>query len=448
MRRIRFFLALWTAKACVLACRLIGRKGSSAPGFLALKVYPGVLEELARRTPGKAVAVCGTNGKTTTNNLLYTILTAKGMRVVCNRLGSNMISGVTAAYLDACDGLGRVRADVACVEVDEASSVRILDCIKPDYLVITNLFRDQLDRYGEIDITMDLLKKALAKTPDTVLVLNGDDPLCASFCQTLGRKSVFFGIDEDAHVALQETKEGRFCVFCHHELSYHYYHYSQLGDYYCENCGFHRPALDFPARQIELGDHLGFVVGDIPIRAPYRGFYNIYNILAAYSVASLLGVGLGDINQILASYKPQIGRMEEFTVDGVPTILNLSKNPAGFNQAISTMMKDPRNKDVVVVINDNDQDGTDISWIWDVDFERMAQGGFSRFAASGIRAEDVAVRMKYAEVPSGSVTFEKDIEAAIKALVKNDNDVLYVLVNYTPLFETERILLKLQKEGT
>lgn len=447
MRRIQFLLALWAAKASVLGCKLVGKKGSSAPGVIALRLYPGMLEELSRRAGGKTIAVCGTNGKTTTNNLLYTILRAKGMKVVCNKLGSNMISGVTTAYLDACDAFGRLAADVSCLEIDEASSVQILDRLKPDYLVITNLFRDQLDRYGEIDITMELLKKALEKTPGTVLVLNGDDPLCASFHQSLDRESVFFGIDEDVQVALRETKEGRFCVFCRHELRYHYYHYSQLGDYYCENCGFRRPKLDFPARQVSLGERAEFMVGQAPIRANYRGFYNIYNILAAFSVASLLGVGLEDINQILASYKPQIGRMEEFTVNGRPVILNLSKNPAGFNQAISTMMKDARNKDVVVVINDNDQDGTDISWIWDVDFERMAQTGFSRFAASGIRAEDVAVRMKYAGIPSEAVTFEKDVEAAIKALSESKGDVLYVLVNYTPLFETQRILLRLQKEG-
>jgi len=442
------------------------------PGALALRLCPDILKKLSGGVRQKTIAVCGTNGKTTSNNVLRAILEANGMRVVCNRVGANMLPGVVTAYIESAGMTGKVSADYACLEIDEASAVKIFDFLTPEYIVITNLFRDQLDRYGEIDTTMAVLKKALAKTPDAVLILNGDDPLCASFHRTFTNRSYFFGIDEEVNAALRETKEGRFCVFCQHELRYRYYHYSQLGDYFCENCGFQRPALDFRAHQVRLDPWLNFMANEIQIHIRWMGFYNIYNILAAFSVASLLGLPLKNGNDILSAYKTQIGRMEEFCLRGIPVILNLSKNPAGFNQALSTMLQDPRRKGVVVAINDNAQDGKDISWIWDVDFERMAgeQGvrissersgrmagermpdarnahneGFIRFAASGIRAEDVLVRMKYAGIPLDVIIFEKDIQRAIETLLTNEYDVLYVLVNYTPLYETHRILSRLQR---
>jgi len=467
-------MAVWASKLCAHACRLTGSKGSSAPGVVARWIYPAILPELARRMDGKTVAVCGTNGKTTTNNLLAALLRAQGMRVICNEIGSNMIAGVITAYLECCTRTGRVEADIACLEVDEAFGVHVLPHIEPDIVIVTNLFRDQLDRYGEIDITRELLVRALKKVPGAMLVLNGDDPLCASLCRTPPRVRTFFGVSEEVPVptggesisdesdAVQtEAREGRFCVFCHHELQYRYYHYSQLGDYFCEGCNFRRPTLDFAAREVRLDPHLAFSMNDLPVQTAYRGFYNVYNVLAALTVATLLEINLDDIDAVLASYAPQIGRMEEFVIDGMPAVLNLSKNPTGFNQTIAAMRADTRQKNVVVVVNDNDQDGTDISWIWDVDFEQMAEAdaGFARFVASGIRAEDVALRMKYAEITPDTVLFEKDVRRVIEVLLRGEGEVtgksgasrgevLYVLVNYTPLFETQRVLLDLQAAGS
>ena len=361
MRKIRFLLTIWICKLCGVACRLTGRKGSSAPGLLALRLYPQILKELSGRVRGKTVAICGTNGKTTTNNLLYSFLSDKGAKTVCNNIGSNMISGVAAAYIRRCDVFGRFEADWACLEIDEAFALKILDQIKPDYMLITNLFSDQSDRYGEIEATADLLKKAIEKTPETVLILNGDDPLCAGLQRALGRKSFFFGIDGEPCIPREETRGSRFCAGCRHELKYNYYQYGHLGDYYCENCDFCRPAPDFAARGIKTPEQSEFTFGDIQITANLKGLYNVYNIIAALSAAALSGAGLENVNSVLAAYEPQIGRMEKFTLRGIPAVLNLAKNTVSFNLAVSAMLNDPREKNVLIILNDCPQDGRDVS---------------------------------------------------------------------------------------
>ena len=444
--KARFIFTIWICKIYSAACRVILKRGSSAPGAFALLICPWILRELSSRASGKTIVVSGTNGKTTTNNLLYTILKEKGMKVICNNVGANLLSGIITAYINGCSAFGALDADYVCLEIDEASAAKAFDSIKPDYMIITNFFRDQLDRYGELDLSVDWLRQAVEKTPETVLVLNGDDPLCGGFDHGSVRKRSFFGIGEQIGIMPHETKECRFCIFCNHELKYHYYHYSQLGNYYCEHCGFCRPALDFHATGVKLENALEFIAADLSIRVNLIGVHNIYNILAAISVVALLGIDLENLNEVLSVYKPQMGRMEEFTVHGVPVILNLSKNPIGFNQIISDMLDDMRSKDVVIIINDNAPDGTDVSWLWDADFEALNAESFSRFAASGIRAEDMYLRMKYAGISLDKIHFEKDIQSAIRAMISNKNDVLYILTNYTPLFETRKILLKLAKE--
>ncbi|MDR0406397.1 MAG: MurT ligase domain-containing protein [Clostridiales bacterium] len=439
---MRKILAVWVTKALILLGKLAGKKGSSTPGAAALKIYPDILRDLSSQVRCDIIAVCGTNGKTTTNNLLCAMLSAQGNKVVCNRVGANMLEGVTTAFADSADLFGRIDADYACIEVDEISTVKVFGHLTPRYMVITNLFRDQLDRYGEIDITVDYLSRAAARLTDAVLILNADDPLVTAFGKKAGGKHVYFGIGEDTGIARGETKEGRFCGFCGGELAYDYYHYSQLGSYRCPGCGFVRPRPDFEAVNVDLTDGIAFDTDGRRISVDYRGFYNIYNILAAYAAARQTGADLGGLQRVLGEYRPQIGRMETFVI-GKPVIFNLSKNPAGFNQAISTVSDDKRTKDIVVVINDNAQDGRDISWIWDVDFERLGEGGGTRLlVASGIRHNDVAVRLKYA----GLDGFEDigDVKSAITRALATPSEVLYVLVNYTALFSTQRVLKELE----
>ena len=440
---MRKLLAVWITKFLVLFGRLAGKKGSSTPGKFALKICPDILKNLSKQVKNEIIVVCGTNGKTTTNNILNSLVKSSKAVTVCNNVGANMLPGVVTAFVANCDIFGRFAAEYACIEVDEISTVRVFEHIIPDYIVITNLFRDQLDRYGEIDITLEYLKKAVAMCPEVELILNADDPLVTAFGKSTGKKCTYFGVGEDVGIALNETKEGRFCMFCGEELSYEYYHYSQLGKYECKNCGFCRPEASFEARNLSLDNGIDFDLGEKRISVKYRGFYNIYNILAAYAAASLCGINLENVNNVLSDYKPQIGRMEEFKIGGKQVIFNLSKNPAGFNQAISTVMSDKRKKNIVTVINDNAQDGKDISWIWDVDFERFKNVNGNKFYASGIRHNDLAVRFKYAEIENSEDV--GDVKSAIVKGLAEDCEVLYVLVNYTALFSTENILKDMEE---
>jgi len=235
-----------------------------------------------------------------------------------------------------------------------------------------------------------------------------------------------------------------FCTFCGEELEYDFYHYSQLGVYRCPKCDFKRPEVNFEALQINLDNGVDFNVGKKHISVKYRGFYNIYNILAAYSAVSLCNIDVDNLNEILGDYKPQIGRMEEFVINGKQVVFNLAKNPAGFNQAISTVAGDKRRKNIIVVINDNAGDGKDVSWLWDVDFERFNSVNANKFFFSGIRRDDVAVRFKYAEIMNFDVL--ESIKEAVMEGLEEESEVLYVLVNYTALFTTHDILKGLEAE--
>ncbi len=446
MKNIRHLLAIWVGKLLIWAGKLAGKNSSSTPGGYALRIAPDILKQLSGQVKSGIVAVCGTNGKTTTNNLICSILEKKGYRVVCNRVGANMLPGIVTAFVDSADWLGRLNADYAALEMDEASCLRIFPHVTPDIMLISNLFRDQLDRYGEIEMTADLLKRALELTKDTTLVINGDDPVCATIAQGCQHPVLAFGISENVNMNLDETKEGQFCSFCGERLHYDYYHYSQLGNYRCAKCGFTRPAIAYEATALDIQNGLKFTVnGTTRIEVDYRGFYNVYNILAALCVADCLKIPLADINEILSDYKPQVGRMEQFYLNK-PVILNLAKNPAGFNQAIFTVMSDGRTKDVVVSINDHPRDGLDVSWIWDVDFEKFQNETVGALGFCGYRKEDVNLRFKYGGFASEQTQVFDDLETAIREMVQKDNEVLYVLVNYSAIFQAQEILKKLEAE--
>lgn len=441
---IRRLLAVWSAKFIGFACRLTGKQGVTLAGQIALRLDPKILTELAGEVREKVFVVCGTNGKTTTNNLLCSAIEAEKKKVVCNHTGSNMLNGVVSAFVLSAGMNGHLDADYACIEIDEASTVRILPHFKPDYMVLTNLFRDQLDRYGEIDITMNLLKKAMHMAPDMTVIVNADDALSAYLAMDSGNSYVTYGISEQVfeESSVNEIREGRFCKNCGEKLVYHFYHYSQLGDYECPSCSFKRPDPDFDASNIYAGGKLAFDVEGRHITANYRGFYNIYNILAAYTAARTAGMDLKHFNDVLYRFNPQNGRMEQFEINGTHIMLNLAKNPAGFNQNISAVMEDDTKKDVIILINDNDQDGIDISWLWDVDFDRFKDANVNSITVSGIRCQDMRLRLKYVDIPS---VLEPDVEKAIQERIQNGTGNLYVLVNYTALYSTHNILKKLEQ---
>lgn len=436
-------MAVWSARLIKTACQLTGRQGVTLAGKAALSIYPPILKELAKEVKKDIFVVCGTNGKTTTNNLLADLLSADGNKVICNRTGSNMLNGVVSAFVLGAGLNGHLNADYACIEIDEASTVRVFPHFQPDYMVLTNLFRDQLDRYGEIDITMDLLSRAMKMAPRMKVLVNGDDSLSTYLAMDNENPWASYGIStqvmQEENTA--EIREGRFCKRCGEKMEYHFYHYSQLGDYYCPRCGFKRPVLDFDGTNVNLSDGIAFDVNSFHVKANYRGFYNVYNILAVYGAASLAGVSLDRFNEILGNYKPQFGRNELFEISGTKVMLNLAKNPAGFNQNIAAVMTDTSPKDIIILINDNSQDGTDVSWLWDVDFDRLKDADAASITVCGLRCQDMRLRLKYVDIPSD---LEPDIEKAITAKIQNGTKNLYVLVNYTGLYSTHNILKKME----
>lgn len=443
--RVRRLIAIWSAKIISTACRFSGRQGVTLAGKIAFKIDPQILKDLSSQVREKIFVVCGTNGKTTTNNLLCAAVKSEKKKLVCNKTGSNMLQGVVAAFVLAAKNNGKLDADYACIEIDEASTLRVFPHMKPDYMILTNLFRDQLDRYGEIDITMNMLEKAIQMAPDMTVIVNGDDALSTYLAMKSGNPYKTYGISERVfeNENTHEIREGRFCKKCGTQLNYQFYHYSQMGIYDCPGCDFTRPEIDFDASHIEMSDGLGFDVDGRHIDSRYKGFYNIYNILAAYSAARSAGLSILKFEKILKKFNPHNGRMEEFEVDGTHITLNLAKNPAGFNQNISAVFDDRKEKDVIIVINDNAQDGIDISWLWDVDFDRFAEDNIRSITVSGIRCQDMRLRMKYVDIQSELI---EDVKSAIEARVKDGCKNLYVLVNYTALFSSRAILEEMSKK--
>ncbi len=436
---IRLILAVWACKLGILASRMLGKKGTSMPGQLAMKICPNILTLLSRQVKEDIVVVCGTNGKTTTNNMLSDFFRSAGKKVVCNTVGANMIWGVCCAFAERANLLGKLNADLACLEVDEASSVHVLRQVKPTYMLVTNLFRDQLDRYGTVELTLDYIRRSLVLSPETKLILNADDPMVARLGEDAQRECYYFGIDEETDT--EEEKEPSYCT-CGEKFSYELHHYSHLGKFRCENCGKKRHDLDFAVTGVSLSDGIRFTLtmGDksTDFAVNYRGLYNIYNIALSYSTACLVLGQAPDHQKVLAAYKPQIGRMEEFFIQK-PVILNMAKNPAGFNQSISAVLTDKREKDLLIGVNDNPSDGTDISWLWEVNFERLQKANIRRLVVTGIRADELMLRMKHAGFPEDSQIKTRSLKEATDSLLSGDAPVCYALANYTVVFPLQEI---------
>ena len=450
--RIRDAAAIDAAKAVEAGSRLTGHQGTSITGKAAMDLSPTVLADLAGQVRKATFAVCGTNGKTTTNNILCAMLEASGYKVVCNRLGANMLNGITGAFVSMSGLNGRLDADYACLEIDEASAARVFPHVHPDFLILTNLFRDQLDRYGEIDITIELLKKAIRMVPEMKLIINADDPLSVYLAMETGNPFVCYGIEEPVGKGetekdpIHEVREGRFCKKCGAPLEYAYYQYGQMGKYRCSACNFRRPEPRYAADKISTEGGLRFLAEGLPVKADLRGLYSVYNLLAVWSALREEGNRPDPerFNEVLRTYHTQFGRNETFCIDGRSVILNLAKNPAGFNQNIEAMLEDREPKRLVIVINDNDQDGTDVSWLWDVDFDRIRDDSVKSVAVSGIRALDMCLRLKYVEIRAD---LAETPEAAIEAQLKKGQEKLYVLVNYTALFSIHSYLQKRENDS-
>lgn len=406
------------------------RPAANFPGKIALYVDPRLIADLAPKLEQGSVCVVGTNGKTTVTNLLADALELAGRRVVCNRTGANLDSGVATSLLHAGP------SDWGVFECDELWLAKILPHLQANYVVLLNLFRDQLDRVGEIDRIQESIAGALATSPKTTLVFNADDPLCAAIAERVGNPTVAFGVDEDLHLPQNTVADAQMCQRCSAMLEYAYRQYGQLGSYCCPACGFARPSLDCAARDVHLGaDGLSFAAhgprGDAEIEAPFSGAYMVYNLLATWAAADLVSVPAEALQRAIDAFDPRNGRLQEFAVAGRRTLLNLAKNPTGFNQNIKIILQDERPKAVAFFVNDKEGDGRDVSWLWDIDFEELAGQSGLRVFAGGIRKNDVQVRLKYAGLDAALVDDAAGMFAQLDGLPADAR--AYVIANYTAL---------------
>ena len=439
-----FALKVLVARLARVATRRLGRGGTTAPGRLLLRLEPRALERLGSRLGGGSVLVSATNGKTTTASLLAGILRAAGRPLVHNRAGSNMHWGVATALLDA----GTAPSELGLLEVDEAWLPEVARSLEPRVVVLSNLFRDQLDRYGELETLAERWAEMVAAgPPSTALVLNADDPLIADLGR--GREGVtYFGIDDEtlALPGLQHAADSKHCRNCGHAYVYEVAYLAHLGRYRCPSCGRERPTPTVAARAVRLRGMEGSDVeldtplGVTTVSLPLPGVYNVYNALSAAAAALELGVGLEQVRAGLETVSAAFGRTERLRVGDRDLSILLVKNPAGANEVLRTLLLAEDQLDLWVALNDGIADGRDISWVWDADFELLA-GRVRRVTCSGTRAEEMALRLKYAGV-AAEPQVERDVGRSLDSALADARDgaPLYALPTYTALLELRDLL--------
>lgn len=432
-------IAVAAGGALLRALRLAGRGATTLPGKAALRIDPGLLGALSKDVP--TILVTGTNGKTTTTRMVCAILRGLGWTVVTNRSGANLASGLATTLLEFRKRLRAPKA-VAVLEVDEAAFRRVAAGLDPKVAVVTNLFRDQLDRYGELATTLRFLSEGLDACRAT-LVTDADDSLCASLGRGREDRSLFYGFEPAAMLPPDAVRgtEATHCLLCGTRYVYAARTYGHLGDFACPSCGYRRPDPAVRLRAVLAEDASGsratFVHGTeaIEARIPVPGRYNLYNALAAASAVVAFGEGFADAVAQLAATDVGFGRMELIRAGERSIRLILVKNPAGFDQAVDFLSTATDVGGALFALNDNLADGTDVSWIWDADLERLAERGRvpARVGAAGKRAEDMALRLAYAGVPAERIRVRPDAHALLGEMLADcpPGTCLYVLPTYT-----------------
>ena len=444
-----FGAKLGLARAIGAASRASGRGGGTTlPGRVLLRLDPEAIARLGGRLDGGATIVSATNGKTTTAGMIAAVLAAEGREPVHNRAGSNMTWGVATALLEQ-------RGHEGLFEVDEAWLPRVSEQLDPSLIVLGNLFRDQLDRYGEMEaLAEEWAKTVAARVGLTDFALNADDPLIAD----LGRDPdgqprdgvLYYGIEDPAQALpeLQHAFDAKHCRRCGHPYAYERAFVGHLGHYSCPECGARRPRPEVAATRIELRGMDGSrstvrtPEGEVTLELPVPGLYNVYNALAATAACLRLGVAPGRIAPALGQMRAAFGRVETIEVSATPVSILLIKNPAGANEVLRTLSLEAdggEKIDLWVALNDRIADGRDVSWVWDADFELLA-GSVRRVVCAGTRAPEMALRLKYAGWPVESIEVVADVEASLDAAVAAAPGRLFALPTYTALLELRKLL--------
>ena len=449
-------ITILIAKLLLKLSRWLGRGGGSAlPGLVAERLDPAIGAKLARNLSAGSIVITGTNGKTTTAKMVGQILGDAGEHLVSNRAGSNLSRGVVSALVEHADWRGRFAQGArGLFEVDEAAMPAVCAMVRPQELVVLNLFRDQLDRYGELDTTAKLIGKGIVAAGNAQLFLNADDPLVASLAVYAKPERVtFFGVDKAPATKLTSdiTADSNTCPICGRALVYRHSFFGHIGHYRCKEGHFDRPKPAFAASNITIAqDAISGVVKiadttePVTIQLPLPGLYNLYNALAATSLTVSLGIDSAHVVQSLQQVEAAFGRVEKLKLKGRTIYLLLVKNPTGFNQVIQTFLLQQKQQNLLICINDNSADGRDVSWLWDVAFEELKPQQH-RIAVSGIRANDMALRLKYADIPTAGV--ETNLAKALNQFVAQlpANGIGYIIPTYTAMLATRRRLGRLTR---
>lgn len=433
-----FFIIL-AMKILNLILKICHKNGGNFLGKIAFDWNPEIFKYFKVNCP--VIAVSATNGKTMTNNCIgYTLKTA-GNKVVSNVEGNNMETGILSTILKNCTLTGKIKADYLVFEVDESYIPVVFKDFRLDTLVILNFFRDQLDRNGEVE-SLILRINDFLKTYNGNLILNNDDPNVARLGQAnpSNNNIYYFSVDKYkfATEKIKEAGEGKFCPFCKTRLEYEYYQYSHVGKFKCPNCNFGDNEIYKLATNVDLKNRCFDIDGNT-YKINGNSIYLIYNYTAVYSVCSLYDISNDVVKKAFSTFALNNGRLEEITIHGVPTIINLAKNPTGSNVSLRILNEDDAQKELLFVLNDNIADGFDVSWIWDINFNNL--NNVSRIVTSGTRAYDIAIRIKTSGFPAEKIEPYFNLEDAVKALYKTDVKK-YVIANYTSLQPTRHELKK------
>ncbi len=439
MGRVRFYTALIVSKLAYIAIRVLKNSGgTSFAGKIALKICPNFLS-YCKKYVEKIITVTGTNGKTTTSGILANILENAQNSVIHNVKGANMLTGVANVF-----SLNIPKTfNFAVLESDEAYLTKLYDYIKADTLIVTNLFRDQLDRYGELSTTASFIQNAIDKASPT-LILNADDPLVANFGKNQ-ENVLYYGFEDveffsESHKSLSSAPSEVFNCICGEELKYERQFFAQEGHYFCSKCGYKRPEPDFKCYGKIYDNHSDLRIEyngrNYEFRVNLVGLYNAYNALGAISCALKYGISYEIIKESVESYKSIFGRTERRTINGHETLIQLIKNPTGASEVLKTV---DLNSNIIIAINDNYADGRDISWLWDSDFEQL-KNAQKLIITSGTRAKDMAVRLKYAGISQDKIIVEEDIKHAIEiASSASEGEKITILPSYTALLKITKM---------
>lgn len=437
---IKSFFSILAGKITIFLSKHILKGGSTFPGTVALKFDKKILSTVAKDY--KVILVTGTNGKTTTTSMITNIFKNKGYRVITNNTGANLFRGIVSCFIDNYRFSKSNKGSYAIIEVDEANLKFVTDYITPEIITITNLFRDQLDRYGEVYTTLDKILEGIHKVPSSTLVLNGDDSLFGVL--NVENPKVYYGFSNpiNDNTTIDINADAKFCKVCKAPYKYNFVTYNHLGDYYCTECGYKRPELKYKMEGIleQTPNSSTVIINGNEVSISQSGVYNIYNGLCAYSIASEAGIENNIIASSLGKVDSSFGRQEEIQIENKKVKIILVKNPAGYNQALDTLCLNKEAFSTLFMLNDNYADGRDVSWIWDVNFEKLSSLPIQDVFISGIRLYDMAVRLKTAGLNEESFIIEGDYEKLTEKLKTSKGNNIYILATYTAMINYRKFL--------